>query len=342
LLSNALFWLEKYHFDGLRVDAVASMLYLDYSREEGEWIPNEYGGRENLPAMQFLRRMNETVFERFPDVQTYAEESTAWPMVSRPVYVGGLGFGFKWDMGWMHDTLQYFARDPIHRRYHHNELTFRGVYAWSENYVLSLSHDEVVYGKGSMLGKMPGDDWQQFANLRLLYAYQYAQPGKKLLFMGGEFGQRGEWNHDASLDWDVRQYDSHAGVERAVAALNSLYDREPALHQLDNDPAGFQWLEANDADGSTLTFLRRGRDDREVIVAAFNFTPIPREGYRIGVPFPGYWSEIFNSDATEYWGSGVGNLGGVDSLPVPAHGHFHSLTVTLPPLGAVFFKAPAE
>lgn len=341
LLSNALFWLDRYHADGLRVDAVASMLYLDYSRKPGEWIPNEHGGRENLEAISLLRRLNEEVYRHYLDVQTIAEESTAWPMVSRPTYVGGLGFGMKWDMGWMHDTLSYMARDPIHRRYHHHELTFRMIYAFTENFVLPLSHDEVTHGKGSLLGKMPGDDWQKFANLRLLLTYMWAQPGKKLLFMGGEFGQWQEWNHDGSVQWDLLQYAPHQGIQRLVEDLNRLYREQPALHERDFDPEGFAWIDANDAEQSVVTFLRRGRAESGEIVAAFNFTPVPRHNYIIGVPRFGRWREILNSDATVYGGSGQGNLGGVTANPVPSHGYTQSITITIPPLGAVLF-APDE
>jgi 1,4-alpha-glucan branching enzyme len=337
LISSALFWLDKYHADGLRVDAVASLLYLDYSRKEGEWIPNEYGGRENLEAHAFLRRLNEEVYRSHPDVQTIAEESTAWPMVSRPTYVGGLGFGLKWDMGWMHDTLQYMSRDPVHRRHHHNELSFRMVYAFTENFALPLSHDEVVHGKGSLLGRMPGDDWQRFANLRLLLAYMYAQPGKKLLFMGDEFGQWHEWNHDESLQWDLAQYDRHAGLQRLVEDLNRLYRSEPALHELDCDGAGFEWIDCNDAEHSVLSFLRRSRSGQE-IAAVCNFTPVPRQSYRIGVPRGGLWREILNSDSKDYWGSGQGNLGGVRAAPAGYRGRRYSLSLTLPPLAAVFLK----
>jgi 1,4-alpha-glucan branching enzyme len=338
LLSSALFWMDCYHVDGLRVDAVASMLYLDYSRKAGEWIPNRYGGRENLEAIDFLRRFNTDVYGAHPDTQTIAEESTAWGGVSRPTYVGGLGFGMKWDMGWMHDTLHYFATDPIHRRYHHNELTFRMIYAFTENFMLPLSHDEVVHGKGSLIGKMPGDDWQQFANLRLLYGYMWAQPAKKLLFMGGEIAQRSEWNHDSSLEWDVTRYESHAGVQRWVGELNRLYRHEPAMHELDFDPAGFQWIDASDSDNSVLIWLRRGRDAANQVLCVFNFTPVPRHNYRVGVPSAGHWRELLNSDGVEYWGSGQGNFGGADTTPLPCHGHPQSLVLTLPPLGAVFFK----
>ncbi|MCS7172555.1 MAG: 1,4-alpha-glucan branching protein GlgB [Armatimonadetes bacterium] len=337
LLSSALFWLDCYHADGLRVDAVASMLYLDYSRPEGQWIPNEYGGRENLEAIAFLRRMNEAVYQNYPDVQTIAEESTAWPLVSRPTSLGGLGFGFKWDMGWMHDTLQYMGRDPIYRRYHHEELTFRMLYAFAENFVLPLSHDEVVHGKRSLLEKMPGDDWQKFANLRLLLGYMYGQPGKKLLFMGSEFGQRREWNHETQLDWHLLADPRHRGVQRWVVDLNRAYRAEPALHQLDCEPEGFEWVEPHDRDRSVLVFLRKGRQGDLVLVAC-NFTPVPRPHYRVGVPRPGYWREILNSDAEIYGGSGWGNLGGVRAEAEPAHGRPYSLDLTLPPLGVVFLR----
>jgi 1,4-alpha-glucan branching enzyme len=335
LASSAMFWLDRYHADGLRVDAVASMLYLDYSRNEGEWIPNEWGGRENLEAVSFLRMLNEEVYREFPDTQTVAEESTAWPMVSRPTYVGGLGFGMKWDMGWMHDTLQYFERDPIHRHYHHNELTFRAVYAHTENFVMPLSHDEVVHGKGSLLSKMPGDDWQRFANLRLLLAYQYALPGKKLLFMGSELAPWDEWNHDVGLPWHLRDQPWHAGVGRWLGDLNRLHRDLPALHARDADPAGFRWLVAEDADNSALAFMRLA-PGADPVVAVFNFTPVIRDNYRIGVPTGGWWSEHANSDAREYAGSGVGNYGRVEAHPVPLHGQPWSLTLTLPPLGALF------
>ena len=337
LLSNALFWLDKYHIDGLRVDAVASMLYLDYSREEGEWIPNEHGGRENLHAISFLRRLNEEVYKYFPDTQTIAEESTDWPMVSRPTSIGGLGFGMKWDMGWMHDTLKYMSQDPIHRRYHHNKLTFRMLYAFHENFVLSLSHDEVVHGKGSLLGKMPGDGWQKFANLRLLFGYMHAQPGKKLLFMGGEFGQGAEWNHDKGLDWHLLEFELQAGMQAFARDANRLYQQEPALHQREFDPAGFEWIDCNDIDHSVLSLLRKGRGGEQVVVV-LNFTPVPRHNYRVGVPVGGFWRELLNSDAREYAGSGQGNMGGVEAVPVPCHGRPHSLNLTLPPLGVVFLK----
>jgi 1,4-alpha-glucan branching enzyme len=340
LISNALFWLDKYHVDGLRMDAVASMLYLDYSRREGEWIPNEFGGRENLEALVFLRRLNEEIYLRHPDVQTIAEESTAWPMVSRPVYVGGLGFGLKWDMGWMHDILTYMAKDPLFRRYEHHALTFRMVYAFSEHFVLPFSHDEVVYGKGSLLGKMPGDDWQKFANLRLLYGYMYAQPGKKLLFMGGEFGQWHEWNHDRSLDWHLLESAPHRLLQRWVEDLNQLYRKEPALHVYDCDPAGFEWIDCSDPEQSVISLLRKGPDPQDTVLVVCNFTPVPRPNYRVGVPCGGFWRELLNSDAKEYGGSGHGNLGGLEAAPLAFHGRPHALTMMLPPLAIAFFKSP--
>ncbi|MFN4259622.1 MAG: 1,4-alpha-glucan branching protein GlgB [Gemmataceae bacterium] len=338
LISNALFWLSKYHVDGLRVDAVASMLYLDYSRKEGEWVPNYYGGRENLEAIYFLRRMNEEVYRNFPDVQTIAEESTAWPMISRPTYIGGLGFGMKWDMGWMHDTLEFMELDPIFRRYHHNRITFRMLYAFNENFVLSLSHDEVVHGKRSLLDKMPGDAWQKFANLRLLFGYMYAQPGKKLLFMGGEIGQWNEWNHDIELDWNLLQYPLHLGMRHWVEDLNRLYSREPALHELDFSPTGFEWIDATDADQSVILFLRKGKKAEDLIIIGCNFTPVPRHNYRVGAPKSGFWREVLNSDALEYGGSGQGNLGGMETAPIRMHGRSACLNLTLPPLGMVFLK----
>ena len=340
LISNALFWLDSYHIDGFRVDAVASMLYLDYARKQGEWIPNQYGGRENIEAINFLRRLNEQVYKSLPEAQTIAEESTSWPMVSRPNYLGGLGFGLKWDMGWMHDTLEYMNQDPIYRRYHHNKLTFRMLYAFHENFVLPLSHDEVVYGKRSLIGKMPGDDWQKFANLRALFGYMYAQPGKKLLFMGGEFGQWREWVHDSSLDWDLLSYPLHAGLQRWVQDLNRLYRSEPALHEMDCDPAGFEWIDCDDADSSVVTLIRKGKSNPTMILVLCNFTPVPRYSYRLGSPRGGYWQEILNSDASEYGGSNMGNLGGVETVPIPLHARPYSLTVTLPPLSVSFFKNP--
>jgi 1,4-alpha-glucan branching enzyme len=341
LISNALFWLDRYHIDGLRVDAVASMLYLDYSRAEGEWVQNRFGGRENLEAIDFLRRLNERVHGEFPGAFTVAEESTAWPMVSRPTYLGGLGFTFKWDMGWMHDTLQYLALDPVYRKYHHDRLTFRQMYAGSENFVLPLSHDEVVHGKASLLAKMTGDDWQKFANLRLLYGYQYTQQGKKLLFMGGEFGQWSEWNHDASLDWHLLQWLPHEGLRSWVRDLNRAYRAEPALYELDCDRGGFEWVDCCDGEASVLSYLRRGRDPNVWILVLLNFTPVVRYPYRVGVPHAGRWVEVLNSDAPVYGGSGQGNLGGVEAEPVPCHGRSHSVGVTLPPLAMVAFRGVA-
>jgi 1,4-alpha-glucan branching enzyme len=338
LISNAIFWLDKYHIDGLRVDAVASMLYLDYSRKPGEWTPNQFGGRENLEAISFLKRLNERVYSEYPDAVTMAEESTAWPAVSRPTYVGGLGFGYKWDMGWMHDTLKYMQQDPIHRKYHHNALCFRQVYAFSENFVLPLSHDEVVHGKGSLLAKMPGDEWQRLANLRLLLGYMFAQPGKKLLFMGGEFGQEREWNHDTSLDWHLTENAGHRGLQRYVRDLNTIYRGQPALFENDCDPAGFEWIDANDADSSVLSFLRRGRSAADDIIVVCNFTPLTRYNYKVGAPQGGYWEEILNSDALLYGGSGQGNMGGVTAAPLPRYGRPYLLNITAPPLGMVLFR----
>ena len=314
------------------------MLYLDYGRKEGEWIPNKYGGKENIEAFTFLRRLNEEVYRTHPDVQTIAEESTAWPMVSRPTYVGGLGFGMKWNMGWMHDTLDYFSKDPVFRKYHHNQLTFSIWYAFFENFILSLSHDEVVYGKGSLINKMPGDDWQKFANLRLLLGYLYTHPGKKLLYMGGEFGQWREWFHEDSLDWHLLQYPSHQEIQRWVKHLNILYRGEPALHERDFEHGGFEWVDFSDWEQSIISFLRKGRSTRDVILVVCNFTPVPRYNYRVGVPVGGYWKEILNSDAREYGGSGHGNLGGAEAVPVPSHGRYYSLSLTLPPLGILVFK----
>ncbi|HEU0200254.1 MAG TPA: 1,4-alpha-glucan branching protein GlgB, partial [Burkholderiaceae bacterium] len=347
LLSSAMFWLDEYHIDGLRVDAVASMLYLDYARQPGEWIPNRYGGRENLEAIDFLRRLNEAAYRDHstagrPAVQMIAEESTAWPMVSRPTYLGGLGFGMKWNMGWMHDTLSYMREDPIHRRYHQDRLTFSLVYAFNENFVLPLSHDEVVYGKGSLIGKMPGDTWQQCANLRLLLGYMWCHPGKKLLFMGGEFGQRREWNHDAALEWWVLEYAEHAGVQRWMQDLNRLLRAEPALYELDFEPGGFEWIDASDSENSVLSFLRYGRDrGRSALAVICNFTPMPRHNYVVGVPAGGYWTEVLNSDAVLYGGSGMGNLGGVQAAPAGAHGRPYSLYLTVPPLSICVFKRDA-
>ena len=338
LISNGIFWLNEYHADGLRMDAVASMLYLDYSRRSGEWIPNQYGGNENLEAVDFIRRFNEEAYKSHPGIQTIAEESTAWPMATKPPYLGGLGFGFKWDMGWMHDTLKYMSHDPVHRKYHHNELTFRALYTFSENFIMPLSHDEVVHGKGSLLSKMPGDDWQKFANLRLLLGYMYAQPGKKLLFMGTEIGQWHEWYHDASLEWHLLQFDRHNGIQRWLQDLNKAYREEPALHLLDSEPAGFEWIDGGDADDSVISFLRKGTGTEDQIIIVCNFTPVFRQNYRVGVPQAGFWKEILNSDAKEYWGSGQGNAGGVESAPVAWHGRDQSLNLTLPPLGVLFLK----
>jgi 1,4-alpha-glucan branching enzyme len=338
LIANALFWLDVYHIDGLRVDAVASMLYLDYSRKEGEWIPNKHGGRENLDAIEFLKQFNAVVYEKHPDVMTMAEESTAWPMVSRPTYLGGLGFGMKWNMGWMHDSLQYAAEDPIHRSYHHHKLTFGLLYAFHENFVLPYSHDEVVHGKGSMLGKMPGDRWQKFANLRVVYGWMWMHPGKKLLFMGSEFGQWNEWNHETSLDWHLLESVEHRGLQRWVRDLNTFLRGEPALHERDFEPEGFQWIDCNDHASSVFSFLRWDVARQRPLVCAFNFTPVPRPNYRLGVPAGGTWIEVMNSDAELYGGSGQGNLGQVSSSPVAAHGHYQSVLVTLPPLSAIALR----
>ena len=369
LLSNAMFWLDKYHIDGLRVDAVASMLYLDYSRKAGEWIPNKYGGNENLEAISFLRDLNTRVYASYPDTFTIAEESTAWPMVSRPTYTGGLGFGYKWDMGWMHDTLKYLAHDPVYRKFQHGRLTFRMVYAFTENFVMPLSHDEVVHGKGSLLGKMPGDDWQKHANLRLLLGYQYAMPGKKLLFMGAEFGQGHEWQHDAALDWKLLELPLHAGLQRWVQDINRVYREQSALHSTDCDPAGFEWVDCCDGENSVIAFLRKapgshglanrqqrnkrrpgdpksgnhavGNDppgNEGTLLVVCNFTPVPRLNYRVGVPEFGYWEEILNSDALHFGGAGYGNFGGMEATPMPSHDRFHSLNLTLPPLGMIALK----
>ncbi|ABK19122.1 1,4-alpha-glucan branching protein GlgB [Syntrophobacter fumaroxidans] len=339
LISSAMFWLDRYRVDGLRVDAVASMLYLDYARQDGEWIPNEHGGKENLDAIYFLRRFNEIVYRDFPDCQTIAEESTSWPMVSRPSYAGGLGFGMKWNMGWMHDTLDYFSKESIHRKYHQNQLTFSIWYAFYENFVLPLSHDEVVYGKGSLLNKMPGDDWQKFANLRLLFGYMFGHPGKKLLFMGGEFGQWDEWYHEKSLDWNLLEHPPHQGMQQWVRDLNRFYRGEPAMHEVDFENQGFQWIDFRDADSSVLSWLRKGRSTKDIVVAAANFTPVPREGYLTGVPRGGFWREMLNSDSEIYGGGGLGNAGGLEAAPVPCHGRPWSLSLVLPPLGVVFLKS---
>jgi 1,4-alpha-glucan branching enzyme len=338
LASSARFWLDRYHADGLRVDAVASMLYLDYGRKAGEWIPNRHGGRENLEAVDFLRMLNEGVYRDFPDTQTIAEESTSWPQVSRPVYLGGLGFGMKWNMGWMHDALDYFKNDPVHRKYHHDELTFSLWYAFHENFVLPLSHDEVVHGKGSLIGRMPGDAWQQFANLRLLFGFMWGHPGKKLLFMGGEFGQRREWAHEESLEWHVLQADPrHEGVQRWVADLNREYRNNEALFKKDFSQDGFQWISRTDWEQSVVAFARKDSNGNPVVVI-LNFTPVVRHGYRVGVPRGGRWRELLNSDAQIYGGSGVGNLGGVEAQARPYDGQSHSVSLSLPPLGAIFLK----
>jgi 1,4-alpha-glucan branching enzyme len=338
LASSAEHWISAYHADGLRVDAVASMLYLDYSRKAGEWAPNRFGGNEYLEAVDFLKQLNIGVYADHPDVQTIAEESTAWPGVSRPVELGGLGFGLKWDMGWMHDTLSYLEREPIHRRHHHSQLTFRGVYAFSENYLLPLSHDEVAHGKGSLLRKMPGDDWQKFANLRVLFGYQFTQPGKKLIFMGGEFGQWREWAHDSGLDWDLLSEESHRGLLQWVADLNAVYRSEPAMYELDTDPAGFRWVQIDDDEESTVSYLRYSKSGESVLVS-MNLTPVPRHDHLLGVPTGGLWSEVLNSDSTFYGGSGVGNLGGVQSTSEPWGDYPHRVALTLPPLSLVILKA---
>jgi len=339
LISSALFWLGQYHLDGLRVDAVASMLYLDYARQPGEWIPNEHGGKEDLEAVHFLRTLNEACYRDYPDTQTIAEESTAWPMVSRPTYLGGLGFGLKWNMGWMHDTLFYFGREPVHRKYHHDQLTFSIWYAFHENFVLPLSHDEVVHGKGSLIGRMPGDDWQKFANLRALFGYMWTHPGKKLLFMGGEFGQWREWNHDTSLDWHLLQNGSHQGLHHWIQDLNCVYRNEPALFERDFANDGFEWVDVHDWESSIVSYLRFACDRNDCVLVVCNFTPVPRANYRVGVPHAGRWRELLNSDATQYGGSGQGNLGEVEATPAGAHGRLHSLTLQLPPLSILVLKS---
>ena len=338
LLSSAMFWLDKYHIDGLRVDAVASMLYLDYSRKQGEWVPNQYGGKENIDAIEFLRRFNVEVYKNHPGTQTYAEESTSWGMVSRPTYVGGLGFGYKWDMGWMHDTLKYISHDPIHRKYHQNDLTFRMLYAYHENFVLPLSHDEVVHGKGPLWDKCGGDEWQKYAGLRVLFGYEWGMTGKKLLFQGGDIAQRREWRVDESVDWHLLRHAPHEGVRRWVKDLNHFYAAEPAMHELDNQPGGFDWIDCSDANASVLSFVRKGKTTDDVVLVVLNFTPVVRPGYRVGVPYAGYWREALNSDAGVYYGSNVGNNGGVYAEYVPMHGQPFSIPLTLPPLGALFFK----
>ncbi|HUQ80687.1 MAG TPA: 1,4-alpha-glucan branching protein GlgB, partial [Gemmatimonadaceae bacterium] len=340
LISNALFWIERYHIDGLRVDAVASMLYLDYARKHGEWTPNKYGGRENIEAIEFLRLLNERVHAEYPGVPVMAEESTSWPMVTRPTEVGGLGFDFKWNMGWMHDMLDYMHMDPVYRRYHHNRITFSLMYAYSERFILPFSHDEVVHLKKAMLDKMPGDVWQRFANLRALYGYMFGHPGKKLMFMGDEFGQWREWNHDVSLDWELTSDPMHAGLQRWVRDLNAVYRAEPALHERDDSPEGFEWVDCSDHEGNVVVFVRRGADSADVVLFACNFAAVPRVGYEVGAPVEGVWTEILNSDASDYGGSGVGNFGSVETSTEPKHGRQWSLSLTLPPLGVVAFRAP--
>jgi 1,4-alpha-glucan branching enzyme len=338
LISNALYWIEEFHIDGLRVDAVASMLYLDYSRKEGEWVPNQYGGRENLEAIEFFKELNTVVYSEHPGILMIAEESTAYPGVSRPVHLGGLGFGFKWNMGWMHDSLAYFSKEPIYRRFHHNQLTFSLMYAWSENFVLPLSHDEVVHGKGSLLGKMPGDPWQKFANLRSMLSYMWAHPGKKLLFMGGEFGQIREWDHDRSLDWHLLEDPMHLGVQRMMRDMNQTYKKNPALWELDHEPEGFRWIDANDADNNVISFYRTDRAHKNHVVCICNLAPVPRTGFRVGLPKGGSYTEVVNTDAEAYGGTNVGNMGKVTAEAVPWHGLEHSAMVTLPPLGTIWLE----
>lgn len=338
LVSSGLFWLDLYHLDGLRVDAVASMLYLDYARKHGEWIPNRHGGRENLEAIDFLRTLNRAVYREFPDTVTVAEESTAWPRVSRPTDMDGLGFGEKWNMGWMHDTLAYMKEDPVNRKYHHHKLTFSLVYAFHENFVLPLSHDEVVHGKGSLINKMPGDNWQQFANLRALFGFMWAHPGKKLLFMGGEFGQRREWTHDGELEWWVTGQHHHGGLQKLVAQLNRVYREAPALHQLDFSAAGFEWITADDEEKSVFAFLRKSADGSPPVLVVSNMTPVPRTNYVLGVPKGGLWREVINTDAAEFGGAGWGNLGGVEAAPVRSHGRMQSVSLTLPPLSTLILE----
>ncbi|MHC4267734.1 MAG: 1,4-alpha-glucan branching protein GlgB [Planctomycetota bacterium] len=338
LISSALFWFDKYHIDAIRVDAVASMLYLDYARKDGEWIPNKYGGHENLDAINFLKRLNEAVYVSHPDVQMIAEESTAWPMVSRPASIGGLGFGMKWNMGWMHDTLKYFSKDPVYRKSHHNELAFSIWYAFTENFLLPLSHDEVVHGKGSLIGKMPGDEWQRHANLRLLFGHMYGHPGKKLIFMGGEFAQWKEWDHDEGLEWFVLQYHLHQGMRDWVKDLNHLYKTSPSMYEQDFSKNGFEWIDFHDYEQSIISYIRKGKSSGEIVLAVCNATSVPRHNYIVGVPEKGSWKEVLNSDAEIYGGSGCGNAGGVQAVATPAHGRKYSLHLTLPPLGILFFK----
>lgn len=342
LISNALFWLDLYHIDGLRVDAVASMLYLDYSRKAGEWIPNQFGGNENLEAISFLKEFNETVYANFPDAVTIAEESTAWPGVSKPTYLGGLGFGQKWMMGWMHDTLQYFKKESIHRKYHQNEITFSVMYAFTENFMLPLSHDEVVHGKGSLLGRMPGDEWQRFANLRLLFGYMFTHPGTKLVFMGGEIGQSGEWSHDKSLDWHLLQYAPHAGIKTFMSELNVHYRSEPALYHYAFDQRGFQWIDYSDSENSVIAYQRKSDKKEDLLIVVCNFTPETRQHYRIGVPVRGRWHEVFNTDNLKYGGSGVLNIGDLVTSPVKYHHQDYSVSITLPPLGMTVLKLHKE
>ncbi len=342
LVSSAMFWFDRYHIDGLRVDGVASMLYLDYSRGPGQWIANEDGSNENREAVSFLQKLNADIYAAFPGVQTIAEESTAWPGVSRPTFTGGLGFGYKWDLGWMNDTLKYISRDPVHRRHHQNELTFRAVYAHSENYVLPLSHDEVVHGKGSLLSQMPGDEWQKLANLRLLYGYMYGLPGKKLLFMGAELAPFDEWHHNYPLNWSLQDAPNHAGIQNWVRDLNGCYRNNPSLHLHDTSPIGFAWLDRQDVDNSVLSFLRKGDNTGASIAVVCNFTPVPRQDYRVGVPKAGVWTELLNSDSHNYGGSGIGNLGSIPAEAIPFHGHEHSIALSLPPLACLFLRSPAS
>ena len=342
LIGNALFWLDRYHVDGFRVDAVASMLYLDYGRDEGDWVPNQYGGKENIDAIHFIRRLNERIYAEYPDVITVAEESTSWAMVSQPTYLGGMGFGFKWNMGWMNDILTYFSKDPIHRQYHQNSITFSMLYAFSENFILPFSHDEVVHGKGSMLNKMPGDDWQKFANLRALYAYMFGHPGKKLLFMGCEVAQWREWTHEESVDWHLLQYEPHQGVHRLVRDLNALLRGEPALYELDCDWHGFEWIDCNDNHSNVISFLRKGKRKQDTLLFVCNFSPAVRSEYKVGAPEAGYWIETLNTDSSIYGGSDAGNCGAVEAKPEPMHGRPAALTLTLPPLGVLVLKREAS
>ena len=338
LISSALFWFDKYHIDGMRVDGIASMLYFDYSRKEGEWVPNQYGGKENIEAIDFIKNLNIEVYKNYPDVQMIAEESTSWPMVSKPTYIGGLGFGMKWNMGWMHDTLEYFSKDPVYRKHHHNQLTFSLWYAFTENFILSISHDEVVHGKASLINKMPGDDWQKFANVRALFGYMYGHPGKKLVFMGQEFGQRSEWKHDQFLEWYVLDYECHSQLQRWVKELNYVYKTEPALFENDFDNNGFEWIDFTDWEHGIISFIRKDSAGINSVLVICNFTPVPRFNYIIGVPDGGYWRELLNSDAKEYGGGGLGNFGGLEASPLPYQGRYYSLSLTIPPLGVLFFK----